>query len=619
MARLFSLLFFILPFLFFPYTSEIFEINTLTFLYLFTAISLMAASFYALKKRKPILISYNLYTLSAVAFTLTTALAAYFSIDQKTSVWGYYSRFNGGLLSIATYTTLVIIYQNVSSFKTVNKHLSILIYTALGLAILAVLEHFNLSATCLILSQKTDNSCWSQDVASRVFATFGQPNWLAAYLAAILPLSWAYYLKNKGHKHLFISLLVFIAIIFSRSRSGLLAVILTFLVFSFFTYLNGKGTHMRKLLAIFTIFLTTYFVTKPDLVAQKGAYINITPSSQIRFLVWRGAWQSFTHNPILGTGPETFAFSYWKHRPVAHNLTSEWDYTYNKAHNDFLHILSTQGIVGFLAYMWVAAAGLFFLWPKKNKHFYTKLALFCGYIGLLVSQFFGFLTVNTMLLFFVYPVFGGIIQKRKLKQKTISKFVFFLTIFLSTLFCFYILRFYLADISYKNANVNKQNKLLFAYKLHPEPLYLIKLADYRFQSGQVKDAMYLANLAINQAPSNTKVLEMALDLFLQMGELDENYTDAENLNNRLIFLMPTNAKLYYQKGFILAQKGKKEEATSALEEAIDLKANYEKARILLGFILDELGLHDQAKFQYEYVLKNINPDNDMSRQKLNSK
>ena len=38
-------------------------------------------------------------------------------------------------------------------------------------------------------------SCWQQDVKSRVFATFGQPNWLAAYLEILIFIGLYFYIS----------------------------------------------------------------------------------------------------------------------------------------------------------------------------------------------------------------------------------------------------------------------------------------------------------------------------------------------------------------------------------------------------------------------------------------
>lgn len=608
MVRLFSLLFFILPFLLFPHTSELFEINKLSLVYLFAGITAFGLSFIRLK--------FNSYSLALAFFVLVSAISAYFSLDPKTSFWGYYSRFNGGLMSLLSYLIIVLAYQNFGNFKAIKKHINILSITAFILTIIAILEHFNLSVTCMLLVQRPDNSCWSQDVTTRVFATFGQPNWLAAYLAAILPFAFAGFFEANKSKHLVLSFLIFLAIGFTRSRSGLLAVGTAFLVFTLFTFTRTKEKHLKKISILAFMLLLSYLITKPGTLPEQNAFIHVTPSSQIRLLLWRGAWDIFIHNPLVGTGPETFAYAYWKYRPAAHNLTSEWDFTYNKAHNDYLHILATEGLLGFTAYMLTILCALYFLWPKKrDKHFFTKLALFSGYISLLVSQFFGFLTVNTSLLFYLYPAFVAV-NKHKPPRKTLSPLTPIM-LFLSSFFLFNVFRFWAADVLYKTArSPQNPHKLILAYKLHPEPLYLIKLADCHLQNGLVQKAFYYTNLAVKLSPNNTKVLEMAHDLYLDMGALDQNYTDASAINNKLKSIMPTNAKLFYQEGFMLAQMGQKEQAVEALSQAIYLKPNYEKARILMGLLYDELGENYKANNEYTYVLKNINPNNETAITRL---
>src|SRR5690606_34366285 len=61
-----------------------------------------------------------------------------------------------------------------------------------------------------------------------------------------------------------------------------------------------------------------------------------TDSGKIRQIVWQGAVDIWKANPVFGSGVETFAYAYYLHRPADHNLTSEWDYLYNKAHNEYL-------------------------------------------------------------------------------------------------------------------------------------------------------------------------------------------------------------------------------------------------------------------------------------------
>ncbi|KKP99309.1 MAG: O-antigen polymerase, partial [Candidatus Levybacteria bacterium GW2011_GWB1_36_18] len=96
-----------------------------------------------------------------------------------------------------------------------------------------------------------------------------------------------------------------------------------------------------------------------------------TDSGKIRLIVWRGAIDVWKNNPIFGTGVETFAYAYYKYRPIEHNLTSEWNFLYNKAHNEYLNYLATTGVFGLLSYLSFIAFFLFIflatIFKTKNK------------------------------------------------------------------------------------------------------------------------------------------------------------------------------------------------------------------------------------------------------------
>ena len=74
-------------------------------------------------------------------------------------------------------------------------------YAILSSALLVVLwglpSHFGYDPTCLLFRGTFDVSCWTSDFQPkiRIFSTLGQPDWMAAYLAALLPLIAALFLN----------------------------------------------------------------------------------------------------------------------------------------------------------------------------------------------------------------------------------------------------------------------------------------------------------------------------------------------------------------------------------------------------------------------------------------
>ena len=131
---------------------------------------------------------------------------------------------------------------------------------------------------------------------------------------------------------------------------------------------------------------------------------KVSESIDIRKIVWKGAVNLGLQYPLFGTGVETFAYSYYFVRPVEHNLTSEWDYLYNKAHNEYLNFFATTGVFGLATYLLYLGAvitlGLY--WSYKSASL-LQLSLLVAWITILISNFFGFSTTTINLYFYLIP------------------------------------------------------------------------------------------------------------------------------------------------------------------------------------------------------------------------
>ena len=101
----FYLLFFLVPLAFTSDTSELFEFNKLWITFIITVvIGFFWVTKMIIKKefrlqRTPLDIPIGLFLISEV-------ISTFLSLDMHTSLWGYYSRFNGGLFSILSYVFL---------------------------------------------------------------------------------------------------------------------------------------------------------------------------------------------------------------------------------------------------------------------------------------------------------------------------------------------------------------------------------------------------------------------------------------------------------------------------------------------------------------------------------
>ncbi len=426
----FQLLLLLVPIVWTTNTSELFEFPKMLLVYTFTTI-ITGLWLSRMVCQRRIIFTKTPLILPILIFLGSQTLSTLFSIDIHTSLFGYYSRFNGGLLSLISY--ILLYFAAVSNLDRTDAKKLIFAFVFAGLvsSLYAFPEHFGHSPSCQVIRGTFTADCWVQDVQTRVFGTFGQPNWLAAYIIAIIYIPLATFLQKKSSLISFISyLLLFIVLLFTKSRSGLIGFGIGLTIFSLLNYKNN----FKKLLISYLIIIISFLIFGRGVSATTDKVFNlfqstptsnvqlptaptpeanslevsITPSSKIRQIVWKGAWELAKKYPLFGSGVETFAYSYYNVRPVEHNMVSEWDFLYNKAHNEFLNFVATTGFIGLAAY-------LFFLGSfatislKKTREAYTfpevstLTALLSGFIALSISNFFGFSTVPVQLLLFLFP------------------------------------------------------------------------------------------------------------------------------------------------------------------------------------------------------------------------
>jgi putative inorganic carbon (hco3(-)) transporter len=576
MNILYSILFFFTPLLLSLSNSELFELPKMYFVYLMTTIILFT-HLYNYSHGKVVLFRKTNLTIPLLLFIFSQIISTFFSIDRHTSIFGYYSRLNGGLLSTISYSILyfiLCIYINPKFQKQIIKF--VLISGSL-VAIWGILEHFGI-----------DKDFWVQDVQNRVFSTLGQPNWLAAYLNILIPLS-----INSP-----LALLFFVCLIFTKSKSGIIACLLILP----FCFKKSKIVYFN-LIFIICISLSFFLIKKPAETKPPLPNLNITASSDIRKIVWQGAIDLYKQYPIFGTGVETFAYTYYWTRPASHNLTSEWDFLYNKAHNEYINFLATTGTFGFLTYTFLLICAIYLFITKKQFIFLAS------YLSILITNFAGFSVVVTSLFLFLLPSFvlDQLPQQKSKPQKWIIFPLVLATIYLLKSIIF----FYFADIAYA------KNDYKTAISLNPyEPIYYSNASLQAAQNKQSNLAINYSNKAISISPTNINILKERAQMFLYLSQKDPSNFEKSIATLKIITqLAPTDAKTYYLIGQFLITVDKIEEAIPFLEKAVELKSNYDDAHFSLAQVFVNQKKYDKAKIHLEKTLE-IAPQNDTAKSLL---
>ncbi len=628
LKTLYCALFFFVPLLWTPFTRELFEFPKMIAVYFFTGWIVFVFVVKSLIQGR---LSIRRTPLDApiLLFVFVYILATVFSIHFETSFFGYYTRFHGGLLSLFCYVFLFYIF--VSEFSNLEPFLFSMFLSAGLVSIWGVLEHFGI-----------DKDYWVQDVQSRVFSTLGQPNWLAAFLAMLIPviLCWGLYFVRKGRwKYAcflgFLSFIYYLSFWFAYSLSGLAGLLLGMIVM--IALLRTRLDLNQKKYLVVTIF--AFFVFSclfpglfearinqiKDILANELAVFAQTavPShsgstTRIRLLVWGGALQTFMSRPVLGHGPETFAYSFLPQRPAGLNSTDEWDFLYNKAHNEYLDLLCNTGVLGLLSFLAIVVVAFACFAKRSLKWAPLSVGFFSGIAVYLASNFFGFSVVATALLFWAFLAFIVVSAEQDssyrqlelssmLQRVIIGAFMVVSILF----FDFFVFRSFWADVIYArgqaleaageyllaSAEINK------ASRLRPtEPTYLRdlseNLANAALVAGSIESQQYLASWASDAAqqayainPLNSLTLKQLTRVYYDLALVDSTYvSSAQRVASEMVRLSPTDAKAYYNLGLVCILQGADEDAKAALEKAIELRPQYTEAREVLDSLetLEEL-------------------------------
>ena len=613
----FYLLFFVTPLLLWPFTSEVFEFNKMMFVYLITILISAAWLIKSLTEHKFTFAKTPL-DLPILLFLASQIISTIISIDPHTSLWGYYSRFHGGLMSTVSYT--VLYYALVTHFsgepKAIKNLLTAILSSAVVTSFYAILEHFGI-----------DKNIWVQDVQNRVFSTLGQPNWLSAYLVALLPLTLFCSVSSADSKHrllnIGLSLLYLIAILFTKSQSGIGAtaviVLLFFIVISIqkkkawlllslipliALLIVFKGSAIEKTLASLNKINPFYSDTLTIITEENKTRIGGSDSMAIRRVVWEGAFKLGLQHPIFGTGVETFGYSYYWVRPAAHNLTSEADFLYNKAHNEYLNFLANTGFVGLVTYLFLIGSILYLFLNKKTDHNDLRLPLLFGLISIMITNYFGFSVVNVALFFFLFPaIYIASLKKDFLQSFKIGLSATLGIIIISGISIWLVLglsKAWRADIAYskgkqsyeesqKAINLNPREPIYYAQfgninalvatqiiasqiaKLPATASAEIKQQAQTILNSYVEAATNNINTAVSMNPYNLNILKTKAKTELTLATLNTKYSqDALNTLLKITELSPTESSNYLNVGILYQSLNNKDLAKMAFEKALEL-------------------------------------------------
>lgn len=246
----------------------------------------------------------------------------------------------------------------------------------------------------------------SQLPTPRISGTFVNQNHLAGYLGMLIPLACGLLFAQlearkttaSGGIHkwfddkylktaLFLILLtvLFLALIFSGSRGGMLSVSCGVGCLGILAYSRRLLRRWVKVLVacVALIFLLTIFV-RPEAVLRRFSALTTTSVENTwkdRVAVWQDSASIVSDFPILGSGVGTFRYVFQRYQ----TFPSEMWFTH--AENDYVQVCAEAGILGIVIVGWGAVAygtATFRAWKQQRSRW--AIAVGAGGLGALCSM-----------------------------------------------------------------------------------------------------------------------------------------------------------------------------------------------------------------------------------------
>lgn len=248
-------------------------------------------------------------------------------------------------------------------------------------------------------------------------------------------------LREDRHEGLLVYLsailLLWVALVMSRSRGGLLAVTVEVICsVSLFIHLRFRRTTQAKksigwrrpIVATIVTMVAVLAITIGGIVWLGGdqlttgvetasievGHVNVAHEGTRRSDFWRATWQMARAHPLAGAG----LGGYWAEVPVYHDASGVQ--TPQQAHNDYLELFASGGIIGVAIFVWfvvsLIAAGRR---VAQNYSGFQRAAAYGAILGIIgigahsLVEFGLHITINAM----VFMILLSILSLERLDQR----------------------------------------------------------------------------------------------------------------------------------------------------------------------------------------------------------
>lgn len=298
-----------------------------------------------------------------IAYGVAIGIATAFSIDPWVSFFGRYNRYEGFLTLGAYLTVAALTARYLREEEKVKRWIGALFAGSVLAMVYAIAQYFG--------REIIPNLEWG----GRSFSTMGNPDFLAMYLVLVQSLAMGLYLYSPrppaGALVWGISVGAYLTLLMTFSRAGWLGIAFSGALIAVMGWQRIKeDPAIRRRLAILVVSLavvTILFEWPGGPFARPGVRITTrilstgeveTSGVSERLWIWYNTLLVIAKRPLIGWGPDTLSYVF-PYRPQERYLefVRRWGRfgIVDRAHNDFLHVAASTGLIGLAAYLWILA------------------------------------------------------------------------------------------------------------------------------------------------------------------------------------------------------------------------------------------------------------------------
>lgn len=556
---------------------------------------------------------------TALVFGLGLTLATAFSVNPSVSLWGSYER-QQGLFTFGSYLVLFLLTATGLHTRAQVERL----WNALVWASAPVVAYGLLQAT------GWDPLNWSTDAASPVLSTLGRANFLGSYLVLVAPLTAGRaLLARRRWPYLLLLAAQLLALALAQARGAWVGLGVAALIFGLAW---AAATHDRRwaLAALVMAMLAVSLVGMLNWPQGPLASLARIPglermaiqadagSTAARLTIWRATLPLISARPWLGYGPETMRTVFARVFPPQLVYYQGRHVTVDRAHNLWLDLGMSAGLVGVVAFGTVLVGFGWLAWKgiRSAPHRWEQVAwtaLAAAVAGHVTDLQFGFDLTASATFFWLTLAMGAALgrglsaESGRFSTPLALPSSLILALALAAVGGLLVVSALplVADLYHWQAEeeehgleeriademraVRWQPQVL-EYRLGLSWLYLLRsqadAAPVRWL--EAAEAQLIA--ADRLSPADPQVWAAQGEFYAYWGQVDPTkYAEAEAAYARAVDLAPNTATLYTGWGLVYAGQGRYTEAVERFKYAVALDATDGYAYWHLGSAYAMLG------------------------------